>query len=251
MTRISRVILSTAVILSAAGLVRADDKAVAALLDKAIKAVGGEPKLAKAPAIFWKGKGKIIFNGMENEFTSQVTAKGLDHVRSEFEGDFGGNKVKGVTLIVGDKGWRAFGDMNMAIEGDFLTAEKRNLALQILPATLVGLKGKGFKLESVDDEKVGDKPAAGIKVTEEGGKDFRLYFDKESGLPVKLVAVVAGFMGDEYTQETTFSAYKEFDGIKKATKIENRRDGELFVSNEITEFKILEKVPAETFAEPK
>jgi DNA invertase Pin-like site-specific DNA recombinase len=53
------------------------------------------------------------------------------------------------------------------------------------------------------------------------------------------------------TQETTFANYKEFGGIKKATKIENKRDGEKFLEQEITEFKVLDKVDPKTFDEPK
>ena len=84
------------------------------------------------------------------------------------------------------------------------------------------------------------------------GKDFTLYFDKESGLPVKLVAKVVGFRGDEYTQETTYRDYKDFDGIKKATKIEaNATARSVPVNFEITEFKVLDKVDAKTFTEPK
>ena len=82
-------------------------------------------------------------------------------------------------------------------------------------------------------------------------KDFTLYFDKESGLPVKLVAKVVGFRGDEYTQETTYKDYKDFDGIKKATKVESKRDGEDFMKSEITEFKVLDKVDPKTFSEPE
>ena len=92
-----------------------------------------------------------------------------------------------------------------------------------LPATLVPLKGKGFKIEAAGEDKVDDKPAVGIKVTGPDGKDFKLYFDKESGLPVKLVATVIGFGGDEFTQETTYANYKDFDGTKKATKISQAR----------------------------
>ena len=113
------------------------------------------------------------------------------------------------------------------------------------------MKGKGFKLESAAEEKVGDKPAAGIKVTGPDGKDFTLYFDKESGLPVRLVARVVGFGDDEYTQETTFKDYKEFDGVKKATKADSKRDGQDFVKGEITEFKVLDKVDPKSFAEPE
>ncbi len=78
-----------------------------------------------------------------------------------------------------------------------------------------------------------------------------LYFDKESGLPVRLVAKVTGWMGEEYTQETTLSDYKDFGGIQKATRLKIKRDGEDFVDSQITEFKVLDKVPADSFTEPK
>jgi hypothetical protein len=66
-----------------------------------------------------------------------------------------------------------------------------------------------------------------------------------------MVATVAGFMGGDFTQETTFANYKDFGGIKKATKIVSTRDGEKFLDSEITDFTVLEKVDAKLFAEPK
>ena len=66
------------------GLVRADEKDAKAILDRAIKASGGEEKLAKVEAFSWKSKGIVIFNGNENESSNQVTVKGLDHYRREF-----------------------------------------------------------------------------------------------------------------------------------------------------------------------
>ena len=65
------------------------------------------------------------------------------------------------------------------------------------------------------------------------------------------MAKVIGFDGQEFTQETTSQDYKDFDGIKKATKSDSKRDGEDFVKSEITEFKVLDKVDAKTFAEPE
>jgi hypothetical protein len=234
------------------GTVRADEKDAKAILDKAIQALGGEQKLAKAAeAATWKARGKINFGGNESEFTGQSTVKGFDHYRSEFEGDFGGNPVKGVTVLAGDKGWRKFGDQNMEMDADAVANEKRTIYLQVIPATIVPLKGKGFKVETAGEEKVADKPALILKVTAPDGKDFKISFDKESGLPAKVVAVVAGFMGDEFTQETTMTNYKVFDGIKKATKVESKRDGERFVEVEVLEFRALDKVDAAAFAEPK
>lgn len=229
----------------------ADEKDAQAVLDKAIKALGGADKLGAVKAYTYKAKGKISFGGNDNDFTSNATVQGLSHLRSEFEGEFGGNTVKGVTVLSGDKGWRKFGDMGMELDKDGVANEKRTLYLQVIPVTLVPLKGKEFKVEAAGSEKVGDKPAAVLKVTGPDGKDFKLYFDQESGLPVKLVAKVIGFMNEEFTQETTFAGYKDFGGIKKATKVESKRDGEKFIEQEITEFKPIEKVDPKTFTEPK
>jgi hypothetical protein len=229
----------------------ADGPDASAILDKAIKALGGEEKLRKAEASTWKSKGKITFNDNANEFTSQATVQGLDHYRSEFEGEFNGNPTKGVTVLCGDKGWRKFGDNANEMDDEAVAREKRVVYLMVVPVTIVPLKGKGFRVEAAGEEKVGDKPALGVKATGPDGKEFTLYFDKESGLPVKLVAKVVGFQGEEFTQETTYADYKDFDGIKKATKVETRRDGERFVEVEVTDFKVLDKVPAETFTEPQ
>jgi hypothetical protein len=141
----------------------------------------------------------------------------------------------------------------MELDKNGLANEKRNIHLQVIPITLVALKGKDFKLAAAAEEKVGGKPAAGIKVTGPDGKDFTLYFDKEDGLPVKMEATVAGFGGEDFKQETSYGKYKEFDGIKKATKIENKRNGEKFQELEFTEFKVIpkDKVDAKTFDEPK
>jgi hypothetical protein len=38
--------------------------------------------------------------------------------------------------------------------------------------------------------------------------------------------------------------------IKKATKIQSKHDGEKFLDQQVTEFKVLDKVDAKTFTEP-
>jgi hypothetical protein len=250
MKRLNGVLLAVLFVAAPTAVTLADDKDPQSILDKAIKALGGEEKLKKAEAVSWKSKGTIRFGGNEMEVKAHTISKGLDHYRRESEAETDQGARKFILVLAGDKGWMKFGDEPREMEGDFLTNSKRNVYLEVLPATLVALKGKGYKLEAVDEQKVDDKPAAGIKVTCSDGKDFTLYFDKESGLPVKLVAKVAGFQGDEHTQETTFKDYKDFDGIKKATKIESKRDGEDFAKSEVTEFKVLDNVDPKSFSEP-
>jgi hypothetical protein len=250
MQRYLGAMLAAVLILAPASPARADE-ATNAVLDKAIKALGGAEKLGKLEAFSWKSKGKITINDNDNEISIQATAQGLDHYRSEFQGEFGGNTIKGVNVVNGDKGWRKFGDNSMEMDAEALANEKRTLYLQLTPILILPLKEKGFKVETAGEEKVGDKAAVVLKVTGPDGKDFKLFFDKESGLPVKLTATVVGFNGEEYVQDTTFSDYKELAGIKKATKVESKRDGHNFISQEITEFKALDKPDPKLFAEPQ
>jgi hypothetical protein len=251
MTRILGTSLVALVALALAPSAQADEKGAGAILDKAIKALGGEEKLAKVKAATWKTKGTISFMGNDSDVTATWTVQGLDHQRQEFEGDFGGNKITGVTVVAGDKGWRKFGENGMALDKEGLANQKRMLYLSVVPITILPLKTKAFKVETAGEEKVGGKAAVGIKATGPDGKDFTLYFDKETGLPAKLVAKVHGFMGEEFTLETTYSDYKEMGGIKKATKAVSTRDGEKFQSHEVTEFKVLDKVDPKTFTEPE
>lgn len=218
-----------------------------AVVEKGIKALGGEEALSKIKAATWKTKTTITFNGNENQATTTTTVQGLDHFRQELDGEFNGNAFRAVTVLNGDKGSRSFGGNQQELDKDALANQKRTVYLTLIPMTLVQLKRKDFKLESAPDETVDGKPAAGVKVTGPDGKDFKLYFDKESGLPVRMVAKVAGFMGNEFTQETTFSDYKDVAGVRKAMRIVSKRDGQPFMTQQITEFKLLDTVDPKTF----
>src|SRR2546430_6379623 len=72
-----------------------------AIVDKGIKALGGEEKLSKVKAYSWKSKGKIKFMENEGEFTSEGTIQGLDHLHTKFSGDFGGMKIEAVAVLGG------------------------------------------------------------------------------------------------------------------------------------------------------
>jgi hypothetical protein len=252
MTRFFGVVVATALLLSARCGVLADGPDAKAVIEKAVQALGGEAKLAalESKAIETKSAGKLNFAGNEGDFKTKVVTMGLHHFRQEFEGDFAGNPVKGVTVLDGDKGWRKFGDNTGKLEDEQLANQKRAVYLSVVPALILPLKGKDFKVESAKEEKVGDKPAIALKIVGPDKKDFELFFDKESGLPVKMVATVAGFQGEEFTQETTYHKYKDFDGVKRATKVENKRDGQKFIDMEISDVKVLDKTDPKTFAEP-
>jgi hypothetical protein len=232
MKRFHRSMIAVAALLVACGPARADDPKAKAILDKAIKALGGEDKLAKIEAFSWKA------------MDAEVIFKGLDHMRRAF----------GVNLVVlaGDKGWRIVDGASVELAAEAIANEKRSMYLQAIPITLLPLKRDDFVYEAAGEGKVGDKVADSLKITAPDGKDFTLFFDKETGLPVKEVAQLEAPGGREVTAETTFSDYKDFGGIKKATRIEVKSFGfGSGFSQVITEFKVLDKVGDDTFAKPK
>jgi len=234
------------------GAARADDAAVNAVLDKAIKALGGEAKLSKLHAYSTRSKGTITFGGVENQLIAESTVAGIDRFRQEFEVEAQGNQFKGVVVLNGDKGWRKrVGENTVELDADAVASEKRSVYLQVIPGTILPLKTKAFKVETAGEESVLDKPAVMLKVTGPEGKTFTLAFDKASGLPVRLQATVVGFQGAEFSQETIYSDFADFNGIKRPKKIETRRNGEPFGNLGLIEFKAIEKIDPKTFEEPE
>jgi hypothetical protein len=251
MKRLMSAILAVTLAVGVGRLALADDQDGKAVIDKAVAALGGAAKLNAAKAITWKSKGKLHLNDSENSVSTKVTAQGIDHYRQEFEGEYNGAPIKGVTILNGDKGWRKFGEETNPLEDQALANQKRVAYLQLVPELPTLLRGEGFKVEAAQEDKVGGKPAAVLKVTAPDGKDFQIYFDKDSGLPLKVTAKVANRQGNESEQETTFADFKDFDGIKRATKIETKRNGKKFIESEVTDFKVVDKVDPKAFDEPK
>lgn len=240
-------ILASLIVMSLGDRTRAtDDKDAQAILDKAIKALGGQDKLSQIKAATWKIQGKITSDSNDSEYNSVLTVQGLDRFRATFESEFNGRKFKIVTVLAGAKGWRKVGDKKMTIDETELADQRRAVYLEVVSMTLVSLKHKGFKVAAAGEKMVGDKPAVGLNVTGPEGKDFKLFFNKDNGLPIMQTARMVGF-----TEETTFADYKEFAGIKIATKVVAKRDGEKYLESQITEFKVLDKVDPKTFDEPK
>jgi hypothetical protein len=246
MTRSIVAATATAILLGLIGPARADQKEADAILDKAIQALGGKEKLDKADAMRIHAKGRVTVQGNEDEMSWKTIFQGVDHSRTEIKR----NAFEGVFVVAGDKGWGSYPDGTRELDGEFLAGQKRNIYLVVVATRLVPLRGNGFKYESAGEEQVDGKPAVGLRCTGPDGKDFTLYFDKESGLPVLLKARIS-VRDQEFDQETRYLDYKDFDGIKKATRTVSRRNGEPFSTQEVTEFKVLGKVDPDTFAQPK
>ena len=170
MGRYFATVLATALLFVPCLPARAADGDAKSILDKAIKALGGEEKLAKAEASHGNRRAPSISTAMKTRSATEVTVKGLDHFRREF----GNDQFHGVVVLAGDKGWRKFGDNFSELEGDASPTRSAASISRSSRSRSSALKGKGFKYEAGGEEKVGDKPAVILKVTGPDGKDFTL-----------------------------------------------------------------------------
>jgi hypothetical protein len=216
----------------------ADDTDPRAIIDRAIKATGGEEVLAKIKAETWKEKGTFYGMGDGIPFEGSYSLQFPNQFKMAIE-NF-------ATFVVnGDKGWMNDAEMNADQIADF----KAQCYISWL-ATLVPLKDPAFTLTALDEIKVADQPAVGVKVTHAGHPDIKLYFDKKTGLLVKDARRAKNEEGKEVDAETILSGHKNMDGVMMATKLLVNRDGKKFVEAEVIDWKISDKLDDKVFAKP-
>jgi hypothetical protein len=244
-------LLGLAGLLAVATAVRSDDQAeTKALVDKAIKAMGGADKLAKFATYTSKGKGKII-DPAEIDYTDENWSRLPEFARFDMELDVGGNKIKEVFVFNGPKGWLKINDSTTEMPKEMLAAFRDYFHALRLANDPLALRDKDAKLSPLGEMKINDRPAIGLQVSCKGKRDVNVYFDKENGLPLKCETTAPPFQGgQEVAQEFFFEDYKEFEGVKVATKMTWKQDGKKYMVREVSEIKPEEKIDDSTFDKP-
>jgi hypothetical protein len=152
--------------------------------------------------------------------------------------------VQIVMVINGDKGWAGPAEMDKP-----RLKEMREEAYVLWLTTLVPLKKEGFTLSTLPEAKVNDQPANGIKVAREGHADVNLYFDKQSGLLIKIERRVREG-GLTVTKEYHYSEHKTVDGVRLPTKYTEINDGKTIVEVSSITYRFLNEVKEEWFGKP-
>jgi hypothetical protein len=252
MARFRYAVLTFGFVLAIAAPARADDEADARkIIEKAVKAHGGQEKLDKLPGGVIKFKGTFHGTGEGIAVSGEVASQGSDKHRVDMEIDAGGMKFPIVIVVAGDKGWTKLGKDVKEFDKDELK-EAQEEAYSGWVATLAPLKDKQFKLATLGEIKVEKRPAVGVKVSSKGHRDVELYFDKETGLLVKAETRVKDEMsGQEVAEESFPSEYKDVQGTKQAMKFVVKRNGKLFMEGEASEVKLYEKLDDSLFKKPE
>lgn len=245
-------VLAAVVVLSAASAVRADEQAdLKALVDKAIKAAGGEEKLKKFGGMTLKGRGTVFADNQEIQFSVDGAAQGLDRFRLDMEATVAGNAIKVLAVFQVDKVWAKVNErVEQAPEEVGVWMKCETYALR-LAQTLLPLKDTACKLTPMGEVAVGGRPAVGVKAAAKDRPEVNLFFDKETGLLVRMDLQVKDMPGmPEVTHEFLFSEPKELSGLKHFSKMVLNRDGKKLMEVELTELNAADKLDANLFEKP-
>ncbi len=224
------------------GTLRADESKD--VIDKAIKAAGGEEKLAKFKCYTWSAKGTYYGQGNEFAYTATYAVQWPDKFRADIKDVF-------ILVLNGDKAWRKMGEEATEMNADEL-AEQKEVHHAGYVTTLLPIKSGGYTLAPLGEVKIGERPAVGVKASSKGHRDVNLYFDKETNLLVKAEYTVKSREegGKEVTQEALYGNYQDVQGLKIPMKVTVNRDGKKYVEAEYSEFKPVDKPDDNMFAKP-
>jgi hypothetical protein len=161
-----------------------------AVIERAVKAVGGEDILSLGPANHAKHKGSVSVGQLKQDFNVKYETYTQEDgkYRLIFQMDLGANgpQTEIVQFRAVDGNWyRGIDDTVTKLTGDELIPLEMGVYMDRLAALLPLLKDKGFTLAGLPEAKVQDRLALGVKVSSKGKPDVQLYFDKETGLLVK------------------------------------------------------------------
>jgi hypothetical protein len=216
------------------------------LIEQAIKAHGGADKLTRLASHRRAGSGTMTQIGREIPFTTEVVTLLPDRLRLVIELD---KRFQLTTVMDGDKGWQqSAGGSTVELTRERLQEIREEAYLWWL-TTLVPLQQDGFTLTTVADVTIDGAAAAGVKIHRKGHLDARFYFDKQSGLLVKIErrAPEAGITVDK---EYFYSQFKEFDGVKLPTKEVMTINGKKWSEVSGMAYQLLPRIEDKMFARP-
>lgn len=241
-------LLALCMLLGSARLASAQEGEPRAVIDRAIKAHGGEEQLSRFKARHNKVKGTIhVVDGIP--YTQEIYYQYPAQLREVTALDFKGKKITVISVLNGDKGWIEKDGQTKEASAAELT-EFKELAHLVQATHLVGLKDRKYQLSSVDEIKVAGRPAAGVKITTEGRRDLRLFFDAENGLLVKAERPVMEIQ-ELVNEECFFGGWQEVNGVKVPTQIAIYRGGKKKLDSEAFEIKLVEKLDGAVFEKPE
>ncbi len=199
------------------------------LLDRAIKAAGGESTLKEHRGLEWSGLGVVHIPNRD------IVIRGWWEIQppdSAVVATYDTARGPGTTrrlIVAGPRGWLQRDTLFTPLEEDLLAEEQHQYYLYSL-LRLIPLKEKGVKLHAVFPDSMGNK---GFTVERAGRLPVTMYFDS-AGRVMRLVtrfALPGPVAGDP--QVVRLSGSTESDGVRWFRRMEILRAGKPYFDLEI------------------
>jgi len=108
----------------------------------------------------------------------------------------------------------------------------------------------GFSLTILPETRIDGSPANAVKVEFKGRQDLNLYFNKGTGLLVKIAHRCIDDDGKFRLNEEFFSAYKDINGLKACTRYSRFIDGRKNIDLDLVDLKLDARFDPDVFARP-
>lgn len=235
-------------LLGGSGSASAQD-AARAIIERAVKAHGGQEALAHVRADKVKFKGSLALRGHTVPFVAETTMQLPAQYRHVIE--INDDEKKTILYVInGDKMYVAVNGQPQKLDAASLTEIRAGMELQRAQRLLPLLEDKSYQLAVLEEIKVNDRPAVGVRVTGRGRKELRLYFDKEYGLLVRGEFHLDDGKGKQVRQHYFYGDFKDIGGYKRFTRVKAYRDAKMVMEAELLDAKTFDKIDETEFAKP-
>ena len=250
MTR-SMLVVGCAILLASPGLnAWAEDPKPEEIIDRAIKAHGGDEKLKGLTQFTYKSRTTFV-NGPSWNYDYVVDAP----LRYRSQGRTGVGAMPATLVVIDDtQGWfKTGGAETTPYPPVFLNSMKRYTIPYLGPRSILKLRDRQKNTQchfsTTGDCTIDGHPAVGLRMKLQDGPQETWYFDKETGVLLKEEYSTKRFEGEDTMRSTTYEDYKSFEGFPMACKSATYQDGKLTSTWELVELKVGSPGP-EAFAKP-
>jgi hypothetical protein len=202
--------LIAGLVLFPTGVARAQQGEARAIIERAVKAMGGLENLTKLKAAHSKSRGIYPMDG--EAFTTEAFSESPNRIKLMWRSSDRATPMLRTLVITGEKGWMVSNGFLTDLDEEIMATMRKARYADRVGGLTVLLQEEGFTLMPLGATKVKDKAAVGVKVQSAGHQDISLYFDIETGLLMKEARMVTDLaQRKEVLQEMYFSDYRRFD----------------------------------------
>jgi tetratricopeptide (TPR) repeat protein len=241
---------------------QADDQAdCKPILEKAVKALGGEKKLAQL--VSGSLKARFVISAYGKEAAGSIESIWQGPEKCIFEIKASGNQENGASfkIVLNGENMQQEEDGTIISDGSNDSGQdvipmRAIISTVCLPQLLGNLAKKDSRLSHLGELKLKDCECVGIRMSVDESTDINVFFEKSTGLPTKAEIAETGPESRGGLIVLNYGEYKEFDGLKHPSKVigqasfarSSENDLKRFeFTTQLTEIKAEDNLAEETF----